>query len=91
MPISLAASSVLNKNILEMKNYRLDGLTRRSEEIIQDLREDGLLPADIEVIGALLFTKFKGSDKKMEEMFANTSQIIKEAEALLERLKNKTD
>lgn len=74
-----------------MKNYRLDGLTRRSEEVIQDLREDGLLHADIEVIGALLFTKFKGSDKKLEEMFVNTSQIIKEAEELLERLKNKTD
>ena len=51
-----------------MTNYRLEGLTRRTEEIVQELKEDGLMGADIEVIGALLFTKFQGQDDKMSEM-----------------------
>lgn len=74
-----------------MTNYRLEGLTRRSEEVIQDLREDGLLPPDIEIIGALLFTKYQGADEKMEEMLSNTAELIQKATALLERLKNKNE
>ena len=73
------------------QNYRLEGLKRRSEEVIQDLKEVGLLPADIEVIGALLFTKYKGEDERLEKMFADTNKLMEEATALLERLKNKTD
>jgi len=74
-----------------MTNYRLEGLTRRTEEIVQELKEDGLMGADIEVIGALLFTKFQGQDDKMSEMLSNTAKLIEEATALLERLKNKTE
>lgn len=74
-----------------MINYRLEGLTRRSEEVIQDLKEDGLLPPDIEVIGALLFTKYQGADEKLEEMLSNASELIEEAKALLEKLKNKNE
>jgi hypothetical protein len=75
----------------KIKNYRLEGLTRRSEEVIQDLKEHGLLPADIEVIGALLFTKHQGADARLEELFSNSRKLREEAEALLERLKNKID
>lgn len=74
-----------------MKNYRLEGLTRRSEEVIQELKEDGLMGADIEVIGALLFTKFQGEDDRMSEMLSNTSKLIEEATAFLEKLKNKNN
>lgn len=73
-----------------MENYRLEGLKRKAEEIEHTLRsEQGLLPADIEVIGALLFTKHRGADDKLSNMFEDTSRIIKEAQELLEKLKNK--
>jgi hypothetical protein len=74
-----------------MKNYRLEGLTRHADELIQELKEHGLLGSDIEVIGALLFTKFKGEDKRISEMLDNTLKTIQEAEALLERLKNNNE
>ena len=74
-----------------MINYRLEGLTRRAEEIVQELKEDGLMGADIEIIGAVLFTKFQGQDDKMSEMLSNTAKLIEETTALLERLKNKTE
>jgi hypothetical protein len=73
-------------------NYRLEGLRREADEIENNLRREmGLLPADIEVIGALLFIKHKGQDEKLSEMLENTSKLIKEAEEFLERLKNKTE
>lgn len=73
-----------------MENYRLEGLRREANEIEHKLRSEmGLLPADIEVIGALLFTKHQGQDERLSEMLENTSKVIKEAEELLERLKNK--
>ena len=73
-----------------MENYRLEGLRREANEIEHKLRSEmGLLPADIEVIGALLFTKHQGQDERLSEMLVNTSKAIKEAEELLERLKNK--
>jgi hypothetical protein len=74
-----------------MKNYRLEGLTRHADELIQELKEHGLMGSDIEVIGALLFTKFKGEDKRISEMLDNTLKTIQEAEALLERLKNNNE
>ena len=74
-----------------MKNYRLEGLTRHADELIQELKEHGLLGSDIEVIGALLFTKFKGEDKRISEMLDNTLKTIQDAEALLERLKNNNE
>jgi hypothetical protein len=73
-------------------NYRLEGLRREANEIEHKLRRDiGLLPADIEVIGALLFIKHQGADKKLSEMLENTAKVIKEAEEFLEKLKNKSD
>ena len=74
-----------------MKNYRLEGLERRANEVAQELKEGGLMGCDLEVIGALLFTKYKGEDKRISDMLSNTSKVIKEADELLERLKNKTD
>lgn len=72
-----------------MENYRLNGLTRRSQEIIEELKEGGLMSCDIEVIGALLFTKYKGSDKRISDLLEGSSKLLQEAEELLERLKNK--
>jgi hypothetical protein len=69
-----------------MENYRLEGLKREADEIAQKLKEGGLMGCDLEVIGALLFTKYKGEDKRISEMLDNTSKVIKEAEELLERL-----
>ncbi len=69
-----------------MENYRLEGLKREADEIAQKLKEGGLMGCDLEVIGALLFTKYKGEDKRISEMLDNTSKVIKEAEELLDRL-----
>jgi hypothetical protein len=69
-----------------MKNYRLEGLERRAKEIAQELKEGGLMSCDLEVIGALLFTKYKGEDKRISEILDNSSKVMKEAEELLERL-----
>lgn len=75
----------------KMKNYRLEGLERRANEVAQELKEGGLMGCDLEVIGALLFTKYKGEDKRISDMLSDTARVMKEAEELLERLKNKTD
>ena len=72
-----------------MKNYRLEGLERRAKEIAQELKGQGLMGCDLEVIGALLFTKYKGEDKRISDMLSDTDIVMKEAEELLERLKNK--
>jgi hypothetical protein len=72
-----------------MKNYRLEGLERRAKEIAQELKGQGLMGCDLEVIGALLFTKYKGEDKRISDMLSDTLRVMKEAEELLERLKNK--
>jgi len=71
-----------------MKNYRLEGLERRAKEIAQELKGQGLMGCDLEVIGALLFTKYKGEDKRISAMLSDTNRVLKEAEELLERLKN---
>lgn len=70
-----------------MKNYRLEGLERRAKEVAQELKDGGLMGCDLEVIGALLFTKYKGEDKRISDMLNDTAKILKEAEDLLERLK----
>jgi hypothetical protein len=72
-----------------MKNYRLEGLERRAKEIALELKGQGLMGCDLEVIGALLFTKYKGEDKRISDMLSDTDRVMKEAEELLERLKNK--
>jgi hypothetical protein len=75
----------------KMKNYRLEGLERRANEVAQELKEGGLLGGDLEVIGALLFLQYQGEDKRISELLTNINRVRKEAEELLERLKNKTD
>jgi hypothetical protein len=72
-----------------MTNYRLEGLEREANEIAQKLKEEGFMGCDLEVIGALLFTKYKGEDQRISEMLDDMSRVRKEAEELLERLKNK--
>lgn len=76
---------------MENINYRLEGLKRFvTNDLIEWLGKDhGFLRADFEVIGAILFLKYKGEDLRLEKMFENTTEIIKEANELLERLRNK--
>ena len=74
-----------------MENYRLSGLERfvTTELVTWLYEEHGFVKADFEVIGAILFSKYKGADKKLEDLFESSSKLIKEADELLERLKNK--
>ena len=74
-----------------MENYRLNGLERfvTTELVTWLYEEHGFVKADFEVIGAILFSKYKGADKKLEDLFESSSKLIKEADELLERLKNK--
>ncbi len=74
-----------------MKNYRLEGLERKAKEVAQELKEGGLLGGDLEVIGALLFLQYQGEDKRISELLTDINRVRKEAEELLERVKNKTD
>jgi hypothetical protein len=72
-----------------MENYRFKALKERAFEIENELKEEGLIGPDIELIGAVLFSKYMGHDKKLTEMFKNTAQLMEEARELLDRLKNK--
>jgi hypothetical protein len=69
-------------------NYRLEGLTKEADDIATNLKEQGLMGCDLEVIGALLFTKYRGEDNRIEKMLGDTSTLIEEANALLEKLRN---
>ena len=70
-------------------NHRLEGLEREADKISQHLKENvGLMNCDLEVIGAILFTRHKGEDEKIDEMMENTSKLMKEAEDLLKKLRN---
>ena len=71
-------------------NYRLEGLEREAEEIAQKLKEEvGLMNCDLEIIGAILFTKYRGEDDRLSEMLENTDKLIKEADEFLKKLQNK--
>lgn len=74
-----------------MENYRLSGLERFvTTELVDWLnQEHGFIKADFEVIGAILFLKYKGEDKKLEDLFESSEKIRKGAEELLERLRSK--
>lgn len=72
------------------KNYRLEGLRREANDVANYLiREVGLMGCDLEIIGALLFIKYKGEDKRISEMLDNASKLLKEADKFLNDLKNK--
>ena len=75
--------------MVEKINYRLEALKEEAEEIAKNLREIGLMNADLEVIGALLFTKYKGSDAKLSELFESSQKLIEEAEVFLTKLRSK--
>jgi tRNA G37 N-methylase Trm5 len=68
-----------------MENYRFKALKERAFEIENELKEQGLMGPDFEIIGAVLFNKYKGEDKRFKEMFENTAELIKKAEELLAR------
>lgn len=71
-------------------NYRLEGLQREADDVARYLKEKvGLMGCDLEVIGALLFTKYQGEDKRLGDMLEGTNKLLKEAEELLELLKLK--
>ena len=70
-------------------NYRLEALKEEAEEVAHNLKEMGLINPDIEIIGALLFTKYKDSDDKLSELFESSQKLIEEAEAFLEKLRSK--
>ena len=68
-------------------NYRLEGLQRQADEIEQHLRKDlGLLPPDLEVIGALLFVKFRGEDERINQMLSNSNKVLKEVDDFLRKI-----
>lgn len=72
-------------------SYRFDGLEREAEEIVDRLKEFGLMKGDFEVIGAIIFSKYKGEDDKLDTLLTDLNDLREEAEALLEKLKNKKD
>lgn len=74
-----------------MENFRLEGLERFvTTELVEWLNsEHGFIKADFEVIGAILFSKYKGEDKKLKELLESSLKIRQEAEELLERLRKK--
>lgn len=76
-----------------MENYRLSGLERFvTTELVTWLNEEhGFLRADFEVIGAILFTKYKGEDEKLDKMLTDGAKTIKEAQEFLEKLRKKNE
>ena len=72
------------------KNYRLEGLEREADGVAEYLKKNaGLVGCDLEIIGAILFTKYKGEDDRISELLEHSSKLIQEADALLEKLRNK--
>ena len=70
-------------------NYRLEAFKRKVDEMSKHfIQEEGLLPPDLEVIGALLFQKYSGENKKFKDMMENTSELIKRADEFLKQLQN---
>ena len=70
-------------------NYRLEGLEREADEISQHLKENvGLMNCDLEIIGAILFTRHKGEDERIDAMMENVSDLREKAEELLNKLKS---
>ena len=74
------------------KNYRLEGLQLEADEIAENLIQNtGLLRCDLEIIGALLFTKYRGEDEKISKLLKNTSKLLGEADDFLEKLRSKNE
>ena len=71
-------------------NYRLEGLQREADNVERYLRQKvGLLGCDLEIIGALLFIKYQGEDKRIEELLKGTSELLEKGKKLIEELKLK--
>lgn len=72
------------------EDYRILGLQDLCNEIEIELRyEKGLLPADLELIGAILLNKHQGENEKLDKLSQDTLNTMKKAEALLNDLKLK--
>lgn len=72
------------------EDYRILGLQDLCNEIEQNLRyEKGLLPADLELIGAILLIKHQGENEKFDKRSQDILNTMKETEALLNNLKLK--
>lgn len=71
-------------------NYRLEGLQKEADNVERYLRQKvGLLGCDLEIIGALLFIKYQGEDKRIEELLKGTSELLEKGKKLIEELKLK--
>ena len=71
-------------------NYRLEGLQRETDDVARYLKEKvGLMNCDLEIIGALLFIKYQGEDKRLEELLKGTSELLARADKFIEELKLK--
>ena len=71
-------------------NHRLEGLQREADNVERYLRHKvGLMGCDLEIIGALLFIKYQGEDKRIDEMLKGTSELLEKAKKLIEELKLK--
>ena len=71
-------------------NYRLEGLQREADNVERYLRQKvGLLGCDLEIIGALLFIKYQGEDKRIDKMLKGTSELLEKGKKLIEELKLK--
>jgi uncharacterized protein YeeX (DUF496 family) len=71
-----------------MENFRLQALERRAEELVLELREQGLINPDFELIGAIIFNKYKGSEDRFNDLIGNIVELRKEAEDFLKKLKD---
>ena len=71
-------------------NHRLEGLQREADNVERYLRQKvGLLGCDLEIIGALLFIKYQGEDKRIDKMLKGTSELLEKGKKLIEELKLK--
>ena len=71
-------------------SHRLEGLQREADNVERYLRQKvGLLGCDLEIIGALLFIKYQGEDKRIEELLKGTSELLEKGKKLIEELKLK--
>jgi len=74
---------------MNANKMRLEGLEREADEVARDLIENfGLMGADLEVIGAILFTKYRGEDTRIDDLLSNTATLLKDADEFLAKLRS---
>jgi len=73
-----------------MTNYRIEALVRLVKtELIPSLKERGLIKPDYERIGIILTELYKGEEEKFEVLLEKTTNLRKETEKFLEKIKDK--